>query len=242
MATDGRKIMASEVLPFLEEIGEQLEREGLTATIYIGGGAAIALRFGEQARSLTDDIDGLFQKNEAVTRAAASIAEREGLQSDWVNDRFAGFVPGAEDVNAREFRVGGLTVRVASSEFLLAMKINAARPKDLEDTLLLIRELGLTRARDIADLTTRLYGDATVPSVEWDDCLLHSRAVLRVVRSRDPSWPADPDDPPSGNATAAPPKNAVNPPLQGRRPAGAAGGAGGQFTSRTNSPPEDELH
>lgn len=187
----GRKLRHDEILPFLNEIGEELKRHDATAEMYIGGGAAIAVRHGPGARELTDDVDGAFRKNPVVLEVAARIAAREGLQADWVNDKFTGFIPGAqEDTDATTHQLAALTVRFASDRFLLAMKMQAGRAKDVADTRLLIRRLGLHRASDIAELTCDLYGDAAVPAVRYDDMRFHALRMLDGIRSvAEPRWP-----------------------------------------------------
>jgi hypothetical protein len=188
-----------------------------------------------RAGGLTDDVDGAFRKDPVVLEVAARIAEREGLQADWVNDKFTGFIPGAqEDTEAATHRLGGLTVRFASDRFLLAMKMQAGRTKDLADSRLLIRRLRLNKATDIAALTCDLYGDAAVPAVDFDDMRFHARRMLASVRRDDPTWQADPDDPVAPTVG----QFASSAPHRGRTtPASNAG----SFRARRNVPPATEL-
>jgi hypothetical protein len=56
-------------------------------------GAAIALCF--DGRRATRDLNAIFVPTDSVRRAAATVADREGLDPDWLNDAVKGFLPGA---------------------------------------------------------------------------------------------------------------------------------------------------
>jgi hypothetical protein len=76
-----------------------------------------------------------------VRRAAAAVADREGLDPDWLNDAVKGFLPGPDPGAIRYFEAPGLLVDVASAEYLLAMKLFSSRVEaDAEDIALLYRE------------------------------------------------------------------------------------------------------
>jgi hypothetical protein len=62
----------------------ELDAAGQRAENFLVGGAAIALCF--DARRATRDLDAVFAPADSVRRAAASVAEREELDPDWLND------------------------------------------------------------------------------------------------------------------------------------------------------------
>jgi hypothetical protein len=71
------------------------------------------------------------------------VADREGLDPDWLNDAVKGFLPGPDPHAVRYFEAPGLLVDVASAEYLLAMKLFSSRVEtDAEDIALLYREVG----------------------------------------------------------------------------------------------------
>lgn len=191
-----RKLHVDELLGLFERLGARLQARAAPATIYVGGGAAMALRYGASARSLTDDVDAMGIRTRAVTEEIASIAVEMGLPADWMNDRFSTFIPGERpDVGVETMTFGALTVSIASREFLLAMKMNAGRTKDWSDKKILVRDLGLTSSEAIADLVLDLYGLHTVPTIDRDDMRLDAMRVLRAIRREDPTWLSDTDDP-----------------------------------------------
>src|SRR3954469_11172790 len=76
------------------QLAEELSGRGVRAELFLVGGAAIALCFDE--RRATRDLDAVFAPTDAVRRAAAAVAEREGLEPDWLNDAVKGFLPGKD--------------------------------------------------------------------------------------------------------------------------------------------------
>lgn len=64
------------------------------------GGAAIAVAY-DEARA-TRDLDAVFLPTDVVRDAAAAVAERRGLNADWLNDAVKGFLPGP-DPDAQRF-------------------------------------------------------------------------------------------------------------------------------------------
>lgn len=223
-----RPLRHEEIIDLLADIGEALHATGDSAHMYVAGGAALALRYGERARDVTHDVDALFDRDLRLLEEAGRIAAQRGLDHGWLNDHFRAFLPTArEDLSADTLRVGGLTVRIASPEILLAMKMHAARPKDLPDAVLLAGELDMRTAEEIAQLTIDLYGEHSVPAVDFLDVALYAELVLVRLRS-------------SRGARESSPRPLTTPGgAQGRVPAGTS--AGGRFTHRVNSPPVSSL-
>jgi hypothetical protein len=83
----------------------------------------------------TRDLDAVFIPTDVVRRAAAAVAEREGLAEDWLNDAVKGFLPGPDPDAQRFYSSDSLIVDVASPRYLLAMKLFAARAEiDADDS------------------------------------------------------------------------------------------------------------
>jgi hypothetical protein len=81
---------AREIQRCLRLLGAELERRGLTGEIVLVGGAVMLLIIGN--RQTTKDIDAYFATEApAIRDAAATIARREGLSPNWLNDAVKGF-------------------------------------------------------------------------------------------------------------------------------------------------------
>lgn len=143
-----------DVSRLLSELGSRLSDRGVAATVYVVGGAAIALTLSAGRR--TADIDALVS-DRVVIEEAQAMASEEGLPPNWLNSNAAPWVPPAAIEVRKE---PGLTVQTASPEHLLAMKIVAARARDQDDILQLASHLGLqdADAYTLARLLTDVYG------------------------------------------------------------------------------------
>ena len=129
------------ITELLDRLGERLRRRGVAASVYLVGGAAIALTVADK-RS-TRDVDG-WVSDQVVLDEARALAAEEGLAATWLNDNAAAWVPAR--VSARRADGPGLDVQVAPAEHLLAMKMAAMRARDVDDILALARHLGMERA------------------------------------------------------------------------------------------------
>jgi hypothetical protein len=165
-----------EIEELLEELGRRLLDRDITGTIYVAGGAAVALEFPQ--RRVTRDIDALFDPARAVREEADAMAAERGLPPRWLNDRVRAFMPPGEDGGARVFSVPGLNVAVASARYLLAMKMAAGRPQDLHDLMLIFRELGITKAEDAAEIAEEVHGPEAVLLPARDELILYAQAVI----------------------------------------------------------------
>jgi hypothetical protein len=155
-----------QIIAALTSLAEELDSQGVSAQMYVVGGAAIALAFDE--RRSTRDIDAVFEPKAVVYEAAGRVAECSGLAPDWLNDAVKGFLAGDDDESAPILELPGLSVLTASPRTLLAMKVLAHRPgEDDEDVRLLAAHLGLTRAEEILAVAERTYGDRLDPAARF---------------------------------------------------------------------------
>lgn len=146
-----------EIRDLLVELGERLSARGLRARMFLVGGAALALAF--NTRRATRDLDAVFEPKSEVYDEARRMAAERGLPDDWLNDGVKGLLPDRSDiVVGSHLDTPGLSVEVASAEYLFSMKAAAARDEvDADDLRFLARHLGLTDPREAIELVERFY-------------------------------------------------------------------------------------
>lgn len=146
-----------DLLALLQELADELAARGASATLFVVGGAAMSIAF--DARRSTHDIDAAFEPSREVRAAAAAVAARHSLDEDWLNDGTKGFMPGTDPGASLALDTPSLRVGLASAEYLLAMKIQAARvEQDFDDIRTLYDVLGLTTVEEGIEVATRYYG------------------------------------------------------------------------------------
>lgn len=174
-----RELGVDQLRELLIELGRRLQAKGVEATIYIVGGAAIALEF--DTRRVTADIDAVFHPSTTVLEETQAMAKELDLPTNWLNNNAASFVPG-NDHEAPILDVPGISVSVASSEHLMAMKMASFRPgTDLTDLDLLFRHLHITTAEQAADLALEIYGEYSVVLPHRDELLLSAQIILDMT-------------------------------------------------------------
>lgn len=147
---------ADDIRRLFTELAAELDSHGVRGELFLVGGAAIALCFDD--RRSTRDLDGVFAPTSEVRTAAARVAEREGLDPDWLNDAVKGFLPGPDAAATRYFEAPGLLVDVASAEYLLAMKLFSSRVEsDADDIRLLYDAVGFRTVEQGLALVERSY-------------------------------------------------------------------------------------
>ncbi|MFI6507881.1 DUF6036 family nucleotidyltransferase [Streptosporangium sp. NPDC050855] len=130
--------------------------------LYIFGGAAMALAY--DARRSTRDIDAVFEPHGIVLDEARAVASELGLPSWWLNEQASAYVaPGGDSSARRVFDHPGLRVSAASPEHLLAMKVLAARRRDISDIQALVERLALGSTDEILALCAEVFPDEPVP-------------------------------------------------------------------------------
>lgn len=167
---------AAELGELLDELVRRAEHRGITGAIRIVGGAALALRFPDDAEvRVTRDVDAVWEPRLEVDEVIAELTEERGLEADWINPAAAPWLRTDEPHPAD----GEFEVIVATPEQLVAMKLAAGREQDLVDLRILARHLGIRDADQLVDIAYAVYG---ADSVELPDgresYLLLARSVL----------------------------------------------------------------
>ena len=122
-----------------------------------------------QARQATKDVDAIFAPTGAVRQAARLVADQLDLPQDWLNDAAKGF---ASEKGTFEpltgFTFENLRIQTPTAEYLLAMKVMAARVAigdvrgDKEDITFLARLLGLKGSEEAMDIVEKYYDPARI--------------------------------------------------------------------------------
>lgn len=172
------ELTVDDIRALLTELGERLQIQGVEATLYVVGGAAMAIEL--DTRRVTQDVDGIFHPTATVRAEAEAMAVEHGLSKRWLNDSVSPWIPGGDD-DAVPFSVPGLSVALASPRHLLAMKMAAFRPTDKADLELLYRELRITRPDQAADLAIEVYGDQSMALPSRDELLLEAESILARI-------------------------------------------------------------
>ena len=134
MTGAGRPLRWTEIESYLVDVGAELERRGLIRTIIKVGGAYVAYR-GERAS--TTDVDTIYELDDDLRATIATVAERHGLEPDWLNDRARPWRPVTFDPTTCETVLEAGTLRVLAPEpdIVVLMKISAGgrTPNDALD-------------------------------------------------------------------------------------------------------------
>jgi len=185
----------SEIERLLSILNQRLRKRRLKASIYIVGGAAIAITVPGAADRRTVDVDAVVS-DRAVLEEAEALAHEEHLPRKWLNNSAAPWIPPRPPRAQAPPRRFGLTVHWAPPEHLLAMKLVAMRPQDSPDIVSLSRQLGLgADAQEYADLLCTVYDgeDAlqTILNVPYDELetetLRRGEAAVRLMESGFPT-------------------------------------------------------
>jgi hypothetical protein len=142
-------VSADEFLDALRSLGAKLHRRGVTADVYVFGGAAMVIAY--QARPATRDIDAVFEPDSEVIDAAREVARERGWPLSWLNNQASTYVSHVPDRRRHLIlEAPGIRCMAASPEHLLAMKVMAARQsQDGHDIRFLMERLGLTSYDDV---------------------------------------------------------------------------------------------
>lgn len=168
---------ASEVAELLAELDRRLRHRGDSASVFVVGGAAVAMA-GIRGERLTEDVDVVTDEQvvlEEASPGSPARAARELAQSE------------RPDVDA-----AAPWVTYADDEFLFATKLIAQRAKDTDDVAALAKRLGMqdASADELESHMRRYYTDHAALEfiVDGDDVdsELHYLAedAARMLRQR----------------------------------------------------------
>jgi hypothetical protein len=141
----------------IAELGERCAGRGFTVEMFLVGGAAMALAY-SRLRT-TRDLDAIFEPKALVYEEARRLAADRGLPPDWLNDAVKGLLPDRRDTGEQvTFSSNGISVAIASAEYLFAMKAASARQEaDGEDLITLAALLRITTQTQATAMIERFY-------------------------------------------------------------------------------------
>lgn len=166
------------LLEAFEALGADLAEHGRFVELAVYGGGALMLQFAW--RRATEDVDAVVRAGydeSALAPSVIRVAERMGLEADWLNDAVGMFTPLEEDETlfavSGTYPTGGtpgLRTVLASPAYLLAMKLHALQSldrgdRDLNDARALSAHLGLGDVEALERLYRSIYGEDPSPEV-----------------------------------------------------------------------------
>lgn len=190
-AAAGLELDAAWIKALLDQLDARLRTRGIAAELYVVGGAAVLAATG--LRRVTRDVDVAYL-DPAVAHEARLLGEEEGLPADWLSSAAGAWAPSGHH-HELPAPGPGLTLRYATGEELLAMKMIALRTQDAPDIVALAAKLGLhgEPPERFAALLRQVYPDdnalALLLGVPDDDLDAEIGAVTAAV-ARLTSMPA----------------------------------------------------
>lgn len=143
-------------------LGERLLRRGVTADLFVVGGAAMALAY--DAERVTRDVDAMFVPHGVVVEEARTVADELGLPYWWLNEQATVYVSGKDDPGKRRvFDHPGLRVMAASPDHLFAMKALAGRTRDIDDIRALAALIGIDTVEAATEICADFFPEETLP-------------------------------------------------------------------------------
>lgn len=95
----GETFDAARVLTLFQELSDRLDEVGISAQLFVVGGAAMALAYDDGR--VTRDVDALFVPSSEIRKIAEDMSVVHGLEPDWLNDAAKGFLPGDDENSYR---------------------------------------------------------------------------------------------------------------------------------------------
>lgn len=138
----------------------------------------------------TDDVDSITTLTEEIKHVATTVAIVHGLRLDWLNDDTIPLVP-PHLPSVTETIYEGTRLRVVQPDapYLLAMKILAGRPVDIDDAVALMEETGVTSVSGLCSLVKEVYGtEETRPGTSVRENAAEAVEAYNRSRRRSGVW------------------------------------------------------
>lgn len=148
-------MLRDEIIQFLQILNKKLKQQKVKGEICLYGGAVMCLVF--DARPSTKDVDAIFHPAEIIRKAAIQISDEYDLPKDWLNDGVKGFL--VDHPKKVFLKMSHLSVMVADTEYMLAMKSLSARidGTDSQDIKFLIKKLRIASIEEVFRIIDKYY-------------------------------------------------------------------------------------
>lgn len=145
------------ILELLNKLNDELRRIDVKGDLYLVDGAVMCLAY--DSRLSTHDLDGVFEPKSQIYECSKIVARDEGIEIDWLKDAVKGFLGNSQDFNPYlEFT--NLTVKIASAEYLLAMKVQSSRldnNNEVSDIKFLLSLLKIRSVSEVEEIVGHYY-------------------------------------------------------------------------------------
>lgn len=153
-----------------KELKKKIKNKALSYELIIVGGASILLNY--SFRETTVDIDCLDVQDALMNEIINIVGEKYQLPNDWINTDFIktnSYTPKLIQYSSyyKSYANGSLVVRTIKDEYLIAMKMMAARKykHDYSDIFGIIKENPSLSFDKVMKAVENLYGDSSkIPS------------------------------------------------------------------------------
>jgi hypothetical protein len=158
-SAERHEFSASEVAELLAKLDRRLRRRGVSASVFVVGGAAVAVA-GIRDGRLTEDVD-VVTDEQVVLEEASLLARERGLPEKWLNPNARMWMPPLPNGVLDRPDSPGLRVTYADDGFLFATKLIAQRAKDADDVVALAKRLQMqdASADELESHIRRYYTD-----------------------------------------------------------------------------------
>jgi len=182
-------LSASDIRGAFDDLAERLDSAGVSARIYVAGGAAMALVY--DAERLTRDVDAsILAGYDEVMSAVHEVARERGWPTTWLNEQATMYMPPQnERIGAIVYERASLSVVAASIEHMIAMKARSARRTDQSDFRRLLALNRIDSPDAVTEIVSQVFpGEALGPRhLRWieemtgslDDDAHDARAAVR---------------------------------------------------------------
>jgi hypothetical protein len=176
-------MQAQDIVTYFAELGQELQHLGVQHPIRILliGGAYMLTQV--HNRPTTNDVDVLLKDIDDTTTsplyrtfkaAVRAVASRNHLPNTWMNDLVSDFLRNTGTVPQGTLwrRYAMLEVYIPPSEYILALKLLAGRPKDRDDIYTLCQQIKIQAREQAQQLVDRYIPNKQVQQInDLDDTL-----------------------------------------------------------------------
>ena len=149
-------------------------------TVVVCGGAAMCYQIEDRG---TGDVDIIYPSMPLeLADAPREVRKRNGLTSQWMNDQPRAFAEyGLHAASRVLFNGRHIRVMAPSDEYLLGMKVQAARVPDADDVVWLMATTGLRTRRELYAAAVEV---ASSIGTSWEPEAEHRKFAKECVKKR----------------------------------------------------------